>query len=1060
MRVQYVALFLSSIAFACAVPNASFAATDITDDIVSDTEWGTSGNPYIVSSGLAIQSGATLTIEPGVIVQINSGGIDVLGRLLAVGTPDEPVLFTSDAIDWGGIEFSNQDAASSLNHVVIRYASTAIFDYYSKELSISNTKVEESDYGIDAYGSHLSLNNFSAENISRDAIDIYESDVTLKNVTLKNVKAGIGVYTNSKADIFNLFVDQSYYEALALYERSAMHVSSSTLTNGERDGVGIYGGSAVDMQDSVISGFLDGAGIANYDYWPTDPANSLSLTNNDIYDNAIGISMYSRYSSYVISNNSIHDNILYGFELYGPATVDVSHNFWGNLSGPYSNPDNLSGKGDEIVYASGSTITFSPWLSYWGTPPISNVLFLPGIEGSRLYRPNYSGGTDKLWEPNTDGDVRDLYMNTDGTSVRFDVYTKERDVIDELPSGANVYKSFIAKMNDLETSGTINDWEPIAYDWRLSLDDILNYGNDVNGRIYYSGDLRATSTPYIIQELKHLATTSQTGKVTIIAHSNGGLLAKRLAELLGPTESARLIDKMIFVAVPQAGTPMAIPAGLHGYEQDHILGLVTSESTARTFAQNSPMEYQLLPSANYFTYVDDPVVTFDASLTDWITRYGATIHSQSSLHQFLTDSYGRVDPQTGDINQPIQFNSPLLSNAETLHTGLDNWTAPSGIELIQIAGWGAPKTVESTLYKKKGTGVTPEAIFTVDGDGTVVVPSALWTSTTTGAVNYWVNLRNYNANHPFLSAFDSTTFNHSRILEPAELLSFLSDQITNTTKPISDYIYLSTEAPVASNKRLRYALHSPLTLNLYDDYGRHTGISTSTGQVEEQIPGTYYTEFGDVKYLFSDASTIAHIVMNGYDTGVFTFNINQYTGDTLTASTTFKDIPTTASTTASLSILSDISTLSPMHIDENGDGKNIITIVPKLGETVSYEPLGDPDPVEGLAPTPEPVISSTRSGGRNRAVSISTIVSTPTRPLDTSVAITTEPVQVKNLPTSLGVQKKSPALISVTPPKKTNMNISQTASVYNASQQPILTQLGRAVYNGLHGFWLALKKFF
>src|SRR3990167_7622705 len=122
MRVQYVALFLSSIAFACAVPNASFAATDITDDIVSDTEWGTSGNPYIVSSGLAIQSGATLTIEPGVIVQINSGGIDVLGRLLAVGTPDEPVLFTSDAIDWGGIEFSNQDVASSLTHVVIRYA--------------------------------------------------------------------------------------------------------------------------------------------------------------------------------------------------------------------------------------------------------------------------------------------------------------------------------------------------------------------------------------------------------------------------------------------------------------------------------------------------------------------------------------------------------------------------------------------------------------------------------------------------------------------------------------------------------------------------------------------------------------------------------------------------------------------------------------------------------------------------------------------------------------------------------------------------------------------------
>jgi hypothetical protein len=205
---------------------------------------------------------------------------------------------------------------------------------------------------------------------------------------------------------------------------------------------------------------------------------------------------------------------------------------------------------------------------------VSNVLFLPGIEGSQLYRPDYNSGTDRLWEPNIDSDVQDLYMNPDGTSARSDIYTKELGVIDELPDGENIYKSFIAKMDGLKTAGTINDWEPIAYDWRLSLDDILNYGNDIGGRIYYSGDLRATSTPYVIQELRRLAATSKTGKVSIVAHSNGGLVAKRLAQLLGP-EAAQLIDKLIFVAVPQAGTPMAIAADLHGYDQDHLAGLIT-----------------------------------------------------------------------------------------------------------------------------------------------------------------------------------------------------------------------------------------------------------------------------------------------------------------------------------------------------------------------------------------------------------------------------------------------------------------------------------------------------
>ncbi|MCX6790094.1 MAG: hypothetical protein NTV60_01040, partial [Candidatus Kaiserbacteria bacterium] len=181
---------------------------------------------------------------------------------------------------------------------------------------------------------------------------------------------------------------------------------------------------------------------------------------------------------------------------------------------------------------------------------------------------------------------------------------------------------------------------------------------------------------------------------------------------------------------------------------------------------------------------------------------------------FLTDSFGRVDPQTGDINQPIQSNGSLLGNAETLHTSLDAWIPPSGVQLTQIAGWGIPKTVTGITYKKKGTGVTPQANLTVDGDGTVVVPSALWTSTTTGAMNYWMDLGKYNERHPFSSGFGWATFDHSRIFETDPVINFISDKITNVAKSLSDYIYLSTEAPVSSDKRLQYSLHSPLT------YGR------------------------------------------------------------------------------------------------------------------------------------------------------------------------------------------------------------------------------------------------
>ena len=565
----------------------------------------------------------------------------------------------------------------------------------------------------------------------------------------------------------------------------------------------------------------------------------------------------------------------------------------------------------------------------------SNVLFLPGIEGSRLYRPDGQGADQKLWEPGLFDTLHDLYLTPEGKSDRSDVYTKTGDVIDEIPvTGVNIYKSFIAKMNDLrDTQHLINAWEASPYDWRLSLEDILTYGKQEGSRISY---VDATSTPYIIQELKHLAASSKTHKVTIIAHSNGGLVAKALTEKLG-SEAAMLIDKMIFVAVPQAGTPAAVAADMHGFGQSLGGGLVVSQSTARTFASTSPMAYNLLPSAQYFTHVDDPVVSFDASLPDWVARYGTTIHSQELLHTFLTDSYGRVDAQTGDINQPIQVNGGLLSSAEAMHASLDAWTPPAGVELIQIAGWGVPTTVSGITYKKKGTVASAEPNFTVDGDGTVVVPSALWTSTAASTTNYWIDLDSYNKRHPIVTLGGFRPFNHGSILETDTALNFVSDQIVSTTKPISDYIYLSTQTPAIADSSLRYALHSPLTLNLYDDQGRHTGVSTSTGQIEEQIPGTYYTEFGDVKYLFTDTSSSARIVMDGYAAGTFTFNVDQYDGDTLTVSTTFKDIPTTADTMVALDVQSDISTLSSMFIDKNGDGIVDASLAPKLGDIVTLD---------------------------------------------------------------------------------------------------------------------------
>jgi hypothetical protein len=95
----------------------------------------------------------------------------------------------------------------------------------------------------------------------------------------------------------------------------------------------------------------------------------------------------------------------------------------------------------------------------------SSVLFLPGIQASRLYTPGILGSEDQLWEANDNGDVRQLAMTATGESST-SVYT--RDIVGEAYGALGVYAGFSAYMNTLVSDQTIKAWTPFAYDWRYS----------------------------------------------------------------------------------------------------------------------------------------------------------------------------------------------------------------------------------------------------------------------------------------------------------------------------------------------------------------------------------------------------------------------------------------------------------------------------------------------------------------------------------------------------------------------------------------------------------------
>jgi len=96
--------------------------TTINSNITANTTWDLAGSPYILTNDIRVDSGVTLTIDPGVRIHFEVFvKMDLHGNLSALGTPTDSIFFTGTINNISNTNHINYRNNVDLDYVDIRF---------------------------------------------------------------------------------------------------------------------------------------------------------------------------------------------------------------------------------------------------------------------------------------------------------------------------------------------------------------------------------------------------------------------------------------------------------------------------------------------------------------------------------------------------------------------------------------------------------------------------------------------------------------------------------------------------------------------------------------------------------------------------------------------------------------------------------------------------------------------------------------------------------------------------------------------------------------------------
>lgn len=515
------------------------------------------------------------------------------------------------------------------------------------------------------------------------------------------------------------------------------------------------------------------------------------------------------------------------------------------------------------------------------------IVIVPGILGSFLYK----GIDEEVWPniplmllPGDDSYLDKLMLGSDGISGASDVYHGDimRSVL-----GQDYFEGLIT---ELQNSGYVEgkDLFVFPYDWRLDI---------------------AVSSNLLKNKINEIKEGSGMAKVDIVAHSMGGLVAKKYIEDYGQNS----VDKFIDIATPHLGAPKAAKILMYGDNLDIRLVDLTFVDTAilnpfeiKKISQNMPAIYQLLPSREYLNTTDAIYSSYIADMDD-VDHNGVSGSLNYDESAQLLQNSGR--------------NGYLMDTNDALHNQIDNFDPTEyGVRAYNIIGCRQPTIGKIYILNKETSGYEYRIKY-ISGDGTVPLRSA------EGLNNIESKYYTVGAEHSKMPSFTGIK----------ELIVGIAQDNEDSFNFI-EYSNIREDTTACNLNGYIVSFHSPINLHVYDENNNHLGPNAN-GDIEMGIAGASYDIIDGNKFAFLPKGHTYRVVGQATDAGTFNARIQDIQNNETVETQYFNRIPLNSTSTNVEYNLEETTENVVIQVDQDGDSvfENVVAPSAVLDQNESLD---------------------------------------------------------------------------------------------------------------------------